>query len=221
MYPPIIKLNLQMISAWFHIYKMTVMREKSFVIGIAGGSASGKSTLTEALVEKLREVDLFVIHMDHYYKPEGQLPVSKAPVKGIMYTDYNIPLSFDLPLIKHDLDKAVASGRYKVIIIEGVFALWDQNISENLNLKVFIDCKADERIVRRLKRNMDEWGHSFDQISEVYLDLVRYRHDEYVEPSKWQADIILNGSSPSAKSSDILTTYINHLLANRHHSLTV
>jgi len=74
-------------------------------------------------------------------------------------------------------------------------------------LKLFMECRADERIVRRLKRNL-EWGLTFDEISGVYLDLVRYRHDEYVEPSKWKADLILNGSSMPERAISVITSYI-------------
>jgi uridine kinase len=74
--------------------------------------------------------------------------------------------------------------------------LWDEEILSMLDLKLYVDCRPDERIVRRLRRNMT-WGLSFDEIASVYLDMVRYRHDEYVEPTKWRADFILNGSKPS------------------------
>ena len=70
-----------------------------------------------------------------------------------------------------------------------------------------MECRPDERIVRRLRRNMQR-GLSFDEIADVYLDLVRYRHDEYVEPSKWQADLIINGSNPSERALELVTSYV-------------
>jgi uridine kinase len=85
---------------------------------------------------------------------------------------------------------------FDVVIIEGLLTLWDQEIYSRLDLKLFVDCRPDERIVRRLRRNMG-WGFSFDEISNVYLDMVRYRHDEFVEPTKWKADLILNGANSS------------------------
>lgn len=85
-------------------------------------------------------------------------------------------------------------------------------IYEALNLRLFVECKADERIVRRLKRNM-QWGLSFDEIANVYLDMVRYRHEEYVEPSKWRADFMLNGSNPSQTVLEIISTYIRSTIA--------
>lgn len=156
--------------------------KSTVIIGIAGGSGSGKSTFAVSL-HKARINDkcdnCLIIPMDSHYKPKEQLTRSAAPVTGKIYADYNCLSSIDLTRLKQDLDEKVKSGNYKVIIIEGLFALWDKEIRERLDLKLFVECSADERIVRRLKRNM-EWGQSFEAITGVYLDLVRYRHDEYV-----------------------------------------
>ena len=183
--------------------------KKPYIIGIAGGSASGKSTFTETLEASLCELSLFVIHMDSYFKPSDQRPFSTAPITGKKYIDDNHPLTIDLPKLNFDLDNAISHMQYDVIIVEGLLTLWDNDICDKLDLKLFVDCRADERIVRRIKRNM-KWGQSFDKIAEVYLDLVRYRHDEYVEISKWRADIILNGSNPSANLLDIIVKYIKN-----------
>ena len=76
---------------------------------------------------------------------------------------------------------------FQLVLVEGLFALWYDWLYEQLDLKVFIDCQADERIVRRLRRNMAERGLSFEEIAGVYLDMVRYRHQQYIEPTKWRA----------------------------------
>jgi len=177
------------------------------VIGIAGGSASGKSTITELLMKELDKSEVLVLHMDFYFKPEEELPLVEAPFSGKMYRDYNHPASFYLEKLRTDLSEAIKSEKYQVIIVEGLLVLWDKEISSMLDLKIFVDCKADERIVRRLRRNMS-WGLSFDDISDVYLDLVRYRHDEYVEPGKWNADLIINGSGSSEKVLKMILAYI-------------
>lgn len=115
----------------------------------------------------------------------------------------------DLPKLAQDL--AAARTKHQVVIVEGLLTLWDQAIYDQLDLKLFVDCRADERIVRRLKRNM-KWGLKFDQVAGVYLDLVRYRHDEYVEPTKWRADFILNGSNPSDRALEIIAGYLKQKL---------
>ena len=185
--------------------------KKTFLAGIAGGSASGKSTLSDALEKELKSKNLnvYVLHMDSYFKSvkERPQPYVEAPINGVLYADDNHPSSIDLTKLSDDLEKAEAIGEYDVIIIEGLFTLWDKNIYSRLDLKLFIDCKSDERIVRRLKRNI-AWGLSFDEIANVYIDMVRYRHDEYVEPSKWRADIILNGSYPSETALNMIIGHI-------------
>ena len=169
---------------------------KTYVIGIAGGSASGKTTFSKMLEESLAPLRVKVFHMDAYFKPKELRPQSPAPVSGKVYMDDNHPLTMDLAKLAKDFEREISTRENQVIIIEGLLTLWDEEICKRLDLKLFVDCRADERIVRRLKRNM-QWNQTFEQISAVYLDLVRYRHDEYVEPSRWRADFVLNGSSPS------------------------
>ena len=182
---------------------------KTFIIGVAGGSASGKTTFSGKLKNKLSNKNVLEIHMDKYFLPEAERPCIKAPITEINYRDDNHPNSFNLAKLKSDLNDFIKSKEYQVIIIEGLLSLWDKDICGLLDLKLFIDCQADERIVRRLRRNMKERGLSFDEISNVYLDAVRYRHNEFVEPSKWQADFILNGSKQSELALDIIVNYIN------------
>lgn len=94
-----------------------------------------------------------------------------------------------------------------MLIVEGLLTLWDCGLYEQLDLRLFVDCRADERIVRRLKRNM-QWGYTFDEIADVYLDLVRTRHDMYVEPSRWKADLVINGSGCTDNALAVLASYI-------------
>ena len=179
--------------------------KKPYIIGIAGGSASGKSTFTRVLAEALSGLKVHTVHMDDYFKHSR--PYTASHVSGVSYTDNNHPLSFDLPKMTDDLKTAIEKRDHDVIIVEGLLTLWSDNIFPMLDLKLFIDCRADERIVRRLKRNV-EWGETFDEMVNVYLDMVRFRHDQYVEPSKWRADIILNGSIRSAAAVKMIAGYV-------------
>lgn len=185
---------------------------KPYVVGIAGGTASGKTTFTEKLAGQLAHRKLKVYHIDEYFKPREERPQAVAHVTGITYTDDNHPETINLPLLRQDLARDIAENQYEVILVEGHFALHDDAIVAMLDLKLFIECRADERIVRRLKRNM-QWGLSFDEVSSVYLDMVRYRHDQYVEPSKWRADLFLNGSNFSEKALDMVVNTILAALA--------
>ena len=181
--------------------------KKAFVIGVAGGSASGKSTFAQNLQETLCGLQTLTFNMDTYFKPPEERQIVKAPITGKPYRDDNHPSSFDLPKLRHDLDEALRDGHTQVIIIEGLLTLWDEEIYNKLDLRLFIDCQADERIVRRLRRNMKR-GLTFDEIADVYLDFVRYRHDEYVAPTKWRADLIINGSNSFDNAIKIISSYV-------------
>lgn len=180
---------------------------KPFLVGIAGGSASGKTTFARYLEENLSQLKIKVFHMDSYFKPDDVRPKAHAHVTGKEYYDDNCPETIFHQQLKEDLAAAVKED-YQVIIIEGLLALWYDWLYEQLDLKLFIDCQADERIVRRIRRNMAERGLSFDEIAEVYLDMVRYRHQQYIEPTKWRADFILNGSAPSERANEVILKYI-------------
>ena len=131
-----------------------------------------------------------------------------APFTGLTYEDHNHPDSFDLDALVRDLDALLQQDHApQVVIVEGLLTLCNESIRSRLDLKVFLDVQADERIVRRLRRNMAH-GLPFDDIAAFYLDSVRHRHQEYVEPSRWYADIVLNGSIVSARGLDLVTEWV-------------
>ena len=183
---------------------------KSFIIGIAGGSASGKTTFCKTLAEVLNEYDINVFYMDDYFKSTEQMPLSKSPVTGKIYidqADFNHPDAVDWSRLKDELFLA----KEEIIIIEGLYALADEDIYRLLDLKLFVDCQADERIVRKLRRYQEDVytaNDIFGWLSDYNLDVARYRHDEYIELTKWRADMILNGSIPSDKTLDMVKGYI-------------
>lgn len=181
--------------------------KKPYLVGIAGGTASGKSTFSRYLEEQLSGLRLKIFHMDRYFKPDGVRPKAKAHVTGTVYYDDNCPETIFHEKLREDLAAAMRQD-FDVILIEGLFALWYDWLWEQLDLKLFLDCRADERIVRRLRRNMAERGLSFDEIAGVYLDMVRYRHDQYIEPTKWRADFILNGSTPSELANRVIVDFV-------------
>ena len=179
---------------------------KPYLVGIAGGTASGKTTFCEKLKTELNGLNIKLFHMDEYFKPESERPYSKAFVTGKKYIDDNHPLTMDLRKLTVDIKNSLEND-FDIIIVEGLLTLWDENIFELLDLKIFIDCKPDERIVRRIMRNMQR-GQTIEQITNVYLDMVRFRHEEYVEPSKWRADIIINGSIIPEIALSVIKEYI-------------
>lgn len=178
-----------------------------YIAGISGGTASGKTTFTNWLETQLTGFDVRVFHMDGYFKPDSVRPKAAAHVTGKVYFDDNCPETIYHEKLREDIAKAVQEGP-DVILVEGLFALWYDWLYAQLDLKLFIDCDADERIVRRLRRNMAQRGLSFEEIAGVYLDMVRYRHQQYIEPTKWRADLILNGSTPSETANRLVAGHI-------------
>lgn len=182
-------------------------------MGIAGGTCSGKSVLSERLEAALtKNHRVAVIHMDKYFKRPS--PTTIAPITRIEYVEHNHPDTLDLDLLYKDFsDMASGASENKpdVIIIEGLFALYLDTIRERLDLKVFVDLKSDERLVRRIKRFM-QYGQTMEEITNRYLDTVRYRHDELIEPTRWHADIVINGTLDMNKGTDILLSYIEQQL---------
>lgn len=165
----------------------------SLIIGVAGGTASGKSTISKKIAKMYEEdYSVKIIQMDWHYKNEKLRPKLQSHTSGIYYIDDNCPTSINWDSFHMAIEDAIGDN-YDVIIVEGLFVLYDEYLKPFLDLRVYVDCRSDERIVRRLKRNMS-WGDDFDDIAAVYLDMVRFRHDQYVEPSKWTADIIINGA---------------------------
>jgi uridine kinase len=162
-----------------------------FVIGIGGGSASGKSTLARRLQEALASdspgLSVRVMPMDTYFRAEK--PLHRGPLSGREWPDFNQPDAFHLDRLLADLEAATGD----VVIAEGLMMLVVEGVRARCDLKLFVDAPADERIVRRLRRNMAERGLSFDEIASYYLESVCFRHAEYVEPSRWQADLVVNG----------------------------
>ena len=181
------------------------MSKRPFVVGIAGGSGSGKSTLCGQLVEMLGECQVVVFPMDRYFLDER--PQMVGPVSGEVYEDHNSPNSFDLLGLVTDLDAAISGECADVIIIEGLMVLAHPPVRERLDLGVFIDTPADERIVRRLKRDMSR-GRQYDWIANFYLESVRHRHHEFIEPSRWHADLVLNGTHPSERGLRVIADWV-------------
>jgi len=181
------------------------------MIGIAGGSASGKSTLANLLQEKLPFLRVLVLHADQYYKKI--LPKTTAPYTGLVYDEYNHPDALELDQMYQDLCKAAAE-EWDVVLAEGLFVLQNDQIRSLLDFKIFIDCRSDERAVRRLRRNMAK-GWDFDEIANVLLDSVRYRHDEFVELSRWHADLVVNGSAMPWRGTEAILAWIEQQCGRR------
>ncbi len=177
-----------------------------FVIGIAGGTCSGKSTLTEKLAEHYGD-SCTVMHMDSYFRHPSITTI--APITGIEYVEHNHPDALRLDELYRDFDAALSSDA-QLVIIEGLFALYLPEIRERLDLKIFVDLDSDERLVRRIKRFMAK-GQTMEEVTDRYIDTVRFRHNELIEPTRWHADLVVNGTF-GERTTDLIEAYVDQML---------
>ena len=159
------------------------------VIGITGGSGSGKTTLAKQLINNLDKS--LLIKIDDFFVDYSKREKVKAPYCNNYYFDDNHPTSYNLDKVVEDLKNHINNNLYKYIIVEGLFTFYDQRIYKLLDYKIYIDVPDDIRIIRRITRNLS-FGYKLEDIVNVYMDMVRYRHEEYVKPQISKADLIVN-----------------------------
>ena len=211
------------------------MSEKVFIMGIVGGSGSGKTLFSNAVVEMLESHHLdrvAVISEDRYYKDWGRLLGQEEAAK----VNYDHPDAFDHELLKKDLlrlikgdDIYVPNYDYKthsriigqgqkissdvnVIIIEGIMLFNDVDLSNIMDFKVYMDTPSDLCFIRRLLRDQNERGRSVDSIISQYLETVRPMHIKFIEPSKRKADIIIPDGAQNKTVIDIIYNKVKQLL---------
>jgi len=177
--------------------------KKPYIIGISGGTCSGKSTLSDSLKKILdKKYMVSVLNMDNYYQWSAMKTI--APITRIEYPEHNHPDAVDKDRLYKDFAAAISDEANDIVIIEGVFSLYFDRLREKLDLKIFVDLKSDERMYRRIKRMYE----SLDDTAHRYLDTVRYRHDEFVEPTRWHADIVINGTLDANLGTSVIVSYI-------------
>ncbi len=186
------------------------MSKKPYVAAIAGGTCSGKSTLTKNIRDALSgKFRVKTINMDSYFKKEP--PTTIAPISRKEYVEHNHPTTLELPRLISDFIEAAESPDYDLILVEGLFALYIDEIRQRADLKVFVDLSSDARLVRRITKHMG-WGQTYEQVTERYIDTVRFRHNELIEPTRWHADLVINGTLDDNKGTEIVIGYIESQL---------
>lgn len=197
------------------------------IIGIAGGTGSGKSTFTNRLKRAFGDA-ITVIYHDNYYKPHDDLTLEERRT-----INYDHPDALDTDLLVRHLEelragravdcptydftqhtrakKTVAIQPSRVIIVEGILIFQDARLRDLFDIKIYVEADADERILRRVTRDIKERGRSLENIMEQYLTTVKPMHYLYVEPTKTVADLILN-SGLNDVAFDIMKTKIEALL---------
>lgn len=196
------------------------------VIGIAGGSGSGKTTVVRRIVEILPPDSVSIISQDAYYKDNGHLsPEERAKI------NFDHPSSIEFSLMAKHLDElskghAIDMPVYsyltcarqtetipveprKVIIVEGILIMTDPCIRSRLNIKVFVDADADDRLMRIIRRDLIERGRTYDKVLDHYEQFVKPMHLQFIEPTKRYADIIVPQGGENTVAIDILASRIH------------
>lgn len=202
------------------------------VIGIGGGSGSGKSIIVDKLKDEFGD-DLAVLHHSNYYWNQNNVPL-EIRKKG----NYDYPEALETGLLAEHLmnlrsGKAVNSPVYdysqytrseqvvfvnpsKIILVEGSFVLADSRIRDLLDVKVYIDTDADERFFNRVVRDEKEFGRKLRDVVETYLTTVKQMHNLHVEPTRKLADLVINGGGKNQKAVEILKCYIRGILEEQN-----
>ena len=203
----------------------------SIIIGIAGGTGSGKSTFTNRIKEEFGD-RVSVIYYDNYYKAHDDMSFEERKL-----INYDHPDSFETDLLVEHLhklkegipvqcpvydysvhnrtDRTIEIKPADVIIIEGILVLYDRRLSDMMDIKIFVDADADERILRRVIRDVKERGRDVEGIAMQYLTTVKPMHYAFVEPTKYTADLVIN-SAYNDVAFDVIRVKIETLLRHVH-----
>jgi uridine kinase len=200
------------------------------VIGVAGGSGSGKTTVVRRIVESLGPDDVTVLEHDRYYRDRNDLRLEE---RAALNYDHPHSLETDL-LVRHVTElragRAIAAPTYdfarharqpntetvdprRAIIVEGILIFTDAALRSLLDVKVFVDADDDTRFIRRLQRDISERGRTLPSVIDQYLGTVKPMHLDFVEPSKRYADVIIPRGGHNAVAIDMLLTLIRSLAA--------
>tara|TARA_B100000029_G_C17498661_1_gene931848 strand:+ start:467 stop:1099 length:633 start_codon:yes stop_codon:yes gene_type:complete len=205
------------------------MKKKLFIIGIAGGSGSGKTRAAKNLLERFDENDIALIEQDSYYNDLKHISFDEREKNNfdhpnsidfnLMHTDLSSLInnsSVSIPIYDYKRhvrkDRKLEISNKKVIILEGIFALYDSRIRELIDLKIFVDTPADIRVIRRIKRDINKRGRDLTSIIKQYFSTVRNMHFKFVEPTKKFADIILNEGGKNPVAIKTIENTINTML---------
>lgn len=205
---------------------------KPFLIGIAGGTGSGKTTVAKRIYESLHLDSAAFIDHDAYYKELGHLPLEERTL-----INFDHPDSLDNDLLVHHLEELIAGRSVEkpvydftahtrapqtvcihprdVILVDGILLFAEPRLRALFDLKIFVDTEADVRFIRRLRRDLELRGRSVDSVIEQYLATVRPMHFEFVEPTKRYADVILPRGGNNTPGIELIAARLRERLAEK------
>jgi len=204
--------------------------KKSVIIAVAGGSASGKTTVVDKIIEKFDSKDVTVIKHDDYYKDQSHMSLEER-----YQVNYDHPFSLDNDLMYQDIltlikGDSIIKPTYdfeahtrsdvtevihptKIIILEGILIMEDERIRDLCDIKLFVEADDDLRFIRRLQRDMEERGRSLKSVIDQYLSTVKPMHFAFIKPTKRYADVIIPNDKDHDVAVDLIITKIKSIIS--------
>lgn len=200
------------------------------IIGIAGGTGSGKTTVVHQIMNELPDTEVGVISQDSYYKETHNLSFDE---RALINFDHPRAIDFEL-LVKHlkalkegetidqpvysfiqhnRTDDTISTHPRKVMIVEGILILTNPELRELFDVKVYVHADSDERLIRRLKRDISERGRDIDEVLTRYQNTLKPMHEQFIEPSKAFADIIIPNDKYNTVAIDVVRAVINQRIS--------
>ena len=206
------------------------MSGSPILIGIAGGTGSGKTSIAKSLLEEYGEGEVVVIEQDAYYRDLSGLSIEERRLQNFDHPDaidielFNQQLitlikgqSVDIPVYDFATHSRKSETRkvdpHHVIVVEGILTLHYSSLRELMDIKIFVDTPDDIRFIRRMSRDVEERSRTVQSVIDQYLKTVRQMHQQFVEPSKYFADIIIPEGGHNMVAIDLLRTKINAILS--------
>ncbi|MFD1126121.1 uridine kinase [Lentilactobacillus raoultii] len=211
---------------------MTALKKRPVVIGVTGGSGSGKTTVSRKIFSELSNYSIMILQQDSYYKDQSEMTMAQRK-----RVNYDHPMAFDYDLLVtqlkqllnyqaiekpvYDYSQFTRSSRTihqeprEVIILDGILILDDERLRDLMDIKVFVDTDDDIRLIRRIERDTHERGRSLESIIKQYLTTVKPMYHQFVEPTKRYADIIVPEGGENQVAIDLLTTKMRSILKSR------
>lgn len=209
------------------------MNNNKIFIGIAGGTGSGKTSISKKIISNLSKSKITLIEQDFYYKD-----LSKIDLKERSKINFDHPESIDFNLMQKQLYKLLSGKNieapiydftthtrksdtqiinyHQIIIMEGIFALFNVDICKMMDIKIYVDTDDDIRIIRRINRDINERKRTLSSITKQYYTTARPMHVQFVEPTKKYADIIIPGNTENNTSIDLICTKIKSIMINKN-----
>ena len=206
--------------------------QKPVIIGVAGGSGSGKTTVCNKIYDYFTGKSIVMIEHDSYYRDQSDLSFEER-----LKTNYDHPFAFDTDLLVEQLEQLqnnesievpvydysrhtrseekIVVEPQDVIILEGILILEDKRLRDLMDIKIYVDTADDLRIIRRIERDMKERGRSLDSIIDQYLSVVREMHEQFIEPSKKHADVIIPEGGHNKVAIDLVISKIRTIFQDR------